>query len=159
MRDEGLPAILFVCAGNICRSPLAEGVVRARARDAGLELRLDSAGTEDYHVGQAPDRRARAVATRFGCGIDDLRARQVEVSDFQRFDLILVADRRNLAYVQRLRPPDARAEVALFAEWSGQADCSEIPDPYYAGYDAFEAVYRLLERCADGLLRRLAKPS
>jgi protein-tyrosine phosphatase len=157
---KGAPvSILFVCTGNICRSPLAEGIVRHRARQAGVALELDSAGTHDYHVGEPPDSRARAVAARNGAPIDGLRARQVHADDFHRFDLILAADRGHHAHLRRLRPPGARAELAMLAEWCGQDDCVDVPDPYYEADEAFESVYRLLDRCAEGLLRRLAKSS
>jgi protein-tyrosine phosphatase len=152
-------SILFVCTGNICRSPLAEGIVRQAAQQAGVALELDSAGTHDYHVGEPPDPRARSVAKRSGAPIDALRARQVCPEDFQRFDLILAADRGHYKHLQRLRPPGARAELALLTEWCGQDDCVDVPDPYYEADEAFESVYQLLARCADGLLRRLAKSS
>jgi protein-tyrosine phosphatase len=159
MRSGTPPSILFVCMGNICRSPLAEGIVRDRARRAGVALELDSAGTHAYHVGEPPDPRARAVARRFGCDIDGLRARQVVDDDFHRFDLILAADRSNLGLLMRRRPATASAELALLAEWCRHPACTEVPDPYYDGDEAFETVCRLLEGCADGLLRRLAKPA
>jgi protein-tyrosine phosphatase len=150
-------SILFLCTGNICRSPLAEGIVRARARQEGLALQLDSAGTHDYHVGEPADPRARAVARRFHTPIDDLRARKLRMDDFYAFDLILVADQGHLASVQRMRPHDATAEVALLAEWCGEAPGCEVPDPYYADEQAFHDVYALLQRCAEGLVRRLAR--
>jgi protein-tyrosine phosphatase len=157
MTDTARPprSILFVCTGNICRSPLAEGIVRAASQRHGLALQLDSAGTHDYHVGEPPDPRARALARRLGTPIDDLRARRLRDDDFDRFDLILVADRGHLGALRRRRPAAARAEVALLAEWCGEAEGCEVPDPYYGDDAAFEQVYRLLERCTDGLLRRL----
>jgi protein-tyrosine phosphatase len=149
-------SILFLCTGNICRSPLAEGIVRALSQRKGLSLRLDSAGTHDYHVGEPPDPRARALARRRGTPIDDLRARRLCRDDFHRFDLILVADRGHLAALKRQRPADATAELALLAEWCGEPAGCEVPDPYYGDTEGFEQVYALLERCAEGLLRRLA---
>lgn len=142
--------------GNICRSPLAEGVVRARAVASGMLLQLDSAGTSAYHGGEAPDPRARAVARRFGTPIDELRARQVVVADFLRFDLILAADRQNLAHLSRLRPMDAKAELALLLDWAGVEVGGEVPDPYYGDASDFESVYRLLDAAAQGMLKRLA---
>jgi len=144
--------VLFVCMGNICRSPLAEGLARARARDAGLDWSFDSAGIESYHVGAAPDPRARALARRRGTAIDDLRARQVCREDFERFDLILAADRRNLAALQRLGPAAGGARVALLLDWTGLEPQGEVPDPYYGGEQDFEQVYLLLERAIDALL-------
>lgn len=148
--------ILFVCMGNICRSPLAEGIVRARAASAGLSLQLDSAGTSAHHGGEAPDPRARAVARRHGTPIDDLRARQVVAADFRDFDLLLAADRQNLAHLSRLRPPGASAELALLLDWAGSEPGGEVPDPYYGDEEGFEAVYRLLDLAATGVLGRLS---
>ncbi len=156
MTDHAAPeAILFVCMGNICRSPLAEGIARAALGEAGAALRLDSAGTHDYHVGAAPDRRARAVAREFGCDIDDLRARQVADADFARFDLILAADAANLAWLERRRPARARAEVALLLPWCGEPAGCEVPDPYYGDIADFRVTARLLQGAMPGLLRRV----
>lgn len=156
MTERSAPtAILFVCMGNICRSPLAEGIARAALREAGATLRLDSAGTHDYHVGAAPDERARAVAREFGCGIDDLRARQVADADFAQFDLILAADRTNLAWLERRRPAQARAEVALLLPWCGEPAGREVPDPYYGDLAGFHHTARLLQDAMPGLLRRV----
>lgn len=154
--ESTTPSVLFVCTGNICRSPLAEGIVRAQAAARGFDLRLDSAGTHDYHVGEPPDPRARAVARARGTPIDDLRARQVTDEDFRRFDLILVADRSHLATLERRRPPGATAELALLARWCGDDRCDEVTDPYYHDEAAFIAVYDQLARLGDGLLSRLA---
>jgi len=142
--------------GNICRSPLAEGIVRARAASAGVLLQLDSAGTSAYHGGEAPDPRARAVARRHGTPIDDLRARQVVANDFRDFDLLLAADRQNLAYLEQLRPASASAELALLLDWAGTEPGGEVPDPYYGDEEGFEAVYRLLDLAARGVLGRLS---
>jgi protein-tyrosine phosphatase len=155
-REPITPSVLFVCTGNICRSPLAEGIVRAQAAARGLDLRIDSAGTHDYHVGEPPDPRARAVARARGTPIDDLRARQVSDEDFRRFDLILVADRSHLATLERRRPVDATAELALFARWCGELECDEVADPYYQDEAAFVSVYEQLTRLGEGLLSRLA---
>jgi protein-tyrosine phosphatase len=157
--SKPLPSILFVCMGNICRSPLAEGIVRAQAAALGIELGVDSAGTHAYHVGEPPDPRARAVARARGTPIDDLRARQVCRDDFHRFGLILAADRQNLAALERLRPPDATAELALLPGWCGDDDCDEVPDPYYDGEPAFTEVYLLLSRLGERLLSRLTMRS
>ena len=148
--------VLFVCMGNICRSPLAEGIARTQARAAGWELNFDSAGTEAYHVGQAPDPRARALARRRGAPIDDLRARQVRSADFTEFDLILAADRVNLRRLESLRPPDATAELALLLPWAGEATVLEVPDPYYGDADEFERVFDLIDAAMPGLLARAA---
>ncbi len=157
MAIESIESVLFVCMGNICRSPLAEGIARARLAERGLALRIDSAGTHAYHVGEPPDPRAREVARRFGTPIDDLRARQVVAEDFERFDLILVADRQNLAALQRFDPARRHAELGILPIWCGSAGCDEVPDPYYDDDRAFDHVYRLLLRCTDDLLGRLAE--
>lgn len=149
--------VLFVCMGNICRSPLAEGIARAQARDAGLALQFDSAGTHDYHVGAPPDARACALADARGTPIGDLRARQVQPIDFERFDLILAADRRNLVALQRLRPAGARAELALLLEWAGAGQGAEVPDPYYGDMRDFEAVFGQLQQAMGGLLERATR--
>ncbi|WP_459703153.1 low molecular weight protein-tyrosine-phosphatase [Stutzerimonas marianensis] len=145
--------ILFVCMGNICRSPTAEAVVRAKLDEAGLADRIliDSAGTGDWHVGKAPDPRACEAAACRGYDLSALQARQVSPDDFHQFDLILAMDHDNLARLQAQRPGDARAEVDLLLRRYG-AEVDEVPDPYYGGAEGFEYVLRLIEQAADGLL-------
>jgi protein-tyrosine phosphatase len=150
--------VLFVCLGNICRSPLAEGLARARAEAAGLDWEFDSAGTgAHYHAGAPPDPRTCASARRRGIALDELRARQVAVADFSRFDLILAADRQNLRALEAMRPARASARVALLLDWTGVQPQGEVPDPYYGDEPEFEAVCRLLERAVDALLARSAR--
>ena len=146
--------ILFVCLGNICRSPTAEAVVRAlAAREAPeLGLEVDSAGTAGYHVGEPPDPRMRAAAARRGDDLETLRARIVEPGDFERFDLILAMDRENLAVLHRRVPEQARERVRLFLEFSPQREPEEVPDPYYGGPNGFEEVLDLVEATARELL-------
>jgi protein-tyrosine phosphatase len=154
--------VLFVCLGNICRSPTAEGVLRAiAAREfTGLELQVDSAGTADYHVGEPPDRRTVAAARRRGYNLSALRARQVRAEDFSRFDYVLAMDRANLAELERQRRGSARADLRLFLEFSPDCGSAEVPDPYYGGIEDFERVLDLCEGGARGLLQRLtAGPS
>jgi protein-tyrosine phosphatase len=150
--------VLFVCLGNICRSPTAEGVLRAiAAREyPGLVLQVDSAGTADYHVGEPPDRRTIAAARRRGYDLAGLRARQVQPEDFNRFDHVLAMDRANLAALERLRPGDASARLALFLEFAPDS-VPEVPDPYYGGVEDFERVLDLCESGARGLLDNLVK--
>ena len=131
--------VLFVCLGNICRSPAAEGVVRAMAPD----WETDSAGTGDWHVGKPPYGPMQAAARARGLDIGDLRARQVEVADFDRFDLILAMDGENLSDLEAMRPEGARAELRMFAE-------SDVPDPYYTR--DFDGALDLIERAAQRLV-------
>lgn len=145
--------VLFVCLGNICRSPTAEGVFRHKLRAARLEERVqvDSAGTGDWHVGKAPDSRTRQTALRRGYDLSAQRARQVEAADFQRFDLILAMDQSNLRNLQALRPANARADLDLYLRRYELA-LDEVPDPYYGGEDGFEQVLDLIEQASDALL-------
>ena len=150
--------LLMVCLGNICRSPTAEGIVRARVTEAGLANRVtvDSAGTGDWHVDCSPDSRAIATAAGHGVDISYLRGRQLSARDFDEFDWLLCADRSNLRDVRALAPDAAaRSRVQLLLDWAGVEADAEVPDPYTGGADQFEHVWRLLERAADGVVRRL----
>lgn len=149
------PSVLLICMGNICRSPMAEGILRQRAAQSGLGLRIDSAGTHAYHVGQPPDPRARQVARKRGVVIDELRARQVEALDFQRFDHLLVADRQNLDELAR-RFPRAEQQPQRLLTFAGLEE-EDVPDPYYGGLAEFEHVFELLDRAARGLIERLRR--
>ncbi|CAD5108804.1 low molecular weight protein-tyrosine-phosphatase [Zestomonas carbonaria] len=144
--------ILFVCMGNICRSPTAEGVFRHKLEQAGLlgRVQVDSAGTGDWHVGKAPDGRSQSAAAQRGYDLSDLRARQVVAADFRRFDLILAMDHDNLARLQALQPNDG-AELDLFLRRYRLA-LDEVPDPYYGGVDGFEQVLDLIEQASEALL-------
>lgn len=146
-------SILFVCKGNICRSPLAEGIIGRALREAGLEVEVDSAGTEDYHVGEPPDPRAIAAAREVGVDIRALRARQLHRRDFERFDLVLVADRENLDAIRRRHPALAR-KPALLLDWCGM-DVAELPDPYEGDAGDFARVVESLQCAAEALIGRL----
>lgn len=151
-------AVLLVCMGNICRSPTAAGVLMTQAQRLGVakQFEFDSAGTQGSHAGEAPDRRALQAAARRGYDLSRLRARRVTVEDFLRFDLILAMDRDNLAALERLRPVDSRAELALFLSYAdGHEAPAEVPDPYYGGMEGFERVLDLCEAAARGLLQQL----
>ena len=151
-----MTSILFVCLGNICRSPRAEGVFRYRVEAMGRQdFIVDSAGCGGWHAGELPDKRSIAVAARHGTPIDDQRARQVTLEDFQRFDLILGMDRDNVRHLNRLLPRDATARVALYLE-EALGEARDVPDPYYGEMRDFEAVYRLCETASDGLLARFS---
>ena len=150
-------SVLFVCMGNICRSPTAESVFRARATRAGLadQLLIESAGIGDWHVGQPPDDRAIVHARRRGYDLSCLRARQVMREDFERFDWILAMDRRNLRDLQALRPADYAGHLGLFLDLAPEMGVREVPDPYFGGADGFETVLELTERASDALLARI----
>jgi len=150
-----MPSLLFVCLGNICRSPLMEGCVRARWQSRPGAMRIDSAGLGDWHAGEPPDARAIAVARQHGIDISGQRARMLLPADFNNFDLILCADRSNLDALRRRRPRDARAECALFLEWSGVQAQGEVPDPYTGDARDFETAFALIDRGAHGLLERI----
>ena len=149
--------ILFVCLGNICRSPTAEGVFTAvAAREApDLRVEVDSAGTASYHVGQAPDPRTRAAALRRGYDLSPLRARVVEPPDFERFDLILAMDHENLSDLKRRAPRSAHERVRLFLEFAPELGTTDVPDPYYGGPNGFEEVLDLVEAASRGLIRHV----
>ncbi|BAB51027.1 low molecular weight protein-tyrosine-phosphatase [Mesorhizobium japonicum] len=155
MSIKPINSILFVCLGNICRSPLAEGVFRTvwAERGQGRHMLLDSAATSGWEVGSAPDPRSIAVAMRHGIDISGQRARKVLREDFSRFDLILGMDRSNVADLKALAP--ARDRVHLFLEFAhGQA--RDVPDPYYDGPEAFAEVYRMIREASEALATRLA---
>lgn len=146
-------SVLFVCLGNICRSPSAEGVFRHLVAEQGMidNVRIDSCGTGNWHIGKAPDARAIAAAERRGIAIDDLRARQFRAEDLDSFDYILVMDRQNLADIREIWHQNGGTEPRLFLEF-GQADLAEVPDPYFGGEDGFEHVLDLIQEASQGLL-------
>lgn len=149
--------LLVVCLGNICRSPVAEGVLRARIQASSLagRVELDSAGTGDWHVGDPPDRRSIANAAGHGIDISGLRARQLAAADYRRFDWLLCADKANLREVRARAPKAAHARSALLLDWCNTVTDGEVPDPYTGGPAQFEHVFQLLDRAADGAIARL----
>ena len=151
-----MTTVLFVCLGNICRSPLAEGLLRHQAHKAGLDhlFDIDSAGCGGWHAGDPPDKRSIAAAARYGVAIHDQQARQIRLEDFERFDLILGLDRDNVAHLKAMRPDDARGRVALYLE-EALGLRQDVPDPYYGTPRDFEAVFKLCEKASAGLLNRL----
>jgi protein-tyrosine phosphatase len=153
--------VLFVCMGNICRSPTAEGVFRTLAERAGWarRLRIDSAGTHDFHVGEAPDPRAIASAERRGYDIRKLRARQVAPRDFTRFDWILAMDQTNLRRLKELQPNDFDGQIGLLLDVAPKLGMRDVPDPYYGGPDAFERMLDLVEPATEALLARVIEAS
>jgi protein-tyrosine phosphatase len=152
---ETLPVrVLMVCLGNICRSPMAQGALEAAARDAGLAVVVDSAGTSDWHVGDLPDARSMAAAARRGYDITGQRARGVAVEDFHTFDHILAMDAANLRRLREMRPEGARARVLRLLDLAGGGD---VPDPYYDEADAFERALDLIETGVAALLDDLRR--
>lgn len=147
--------VLFVCLGNICRSPLAEGVMRHLADQAGIALEVASAGTGGWHVGEAPDRRSHEVARRHGVSLDGQRARKIEREDFSRFDLIVAMDAENMADLEALRPKRSEARLARLRDWDPLGG-GDVPDPYYGGEQGFEDVYAMVERSCGALLGELS---
>ena len=155
MKLSPLNSILFVCLGNICRSPLAEGVFRSvlATEGKGDGILIDSAGTNGYHTGESPDERSIAVASRHGIDISFQRCRQLTADDFTRFDLIVGMDRENIATIKARRPSLATAEVGMFFELA-LGDFVQIPDPYYGTSVDFERVYRMILAASKGLSAR-----
>lgn len=149
--------VLFVCMGNICRSPTAEAVFRHRVEKAGMadSIQIDSAGTHDYHIGAAPDVRTLNAAKRRGYDMSQLHGRQVEADDFARFDYVLAMDEANLSILQCLRPCDAQSHLGLFLEFAEHHAEREVPDPYYGGAQGFEHVLDLVEDASNGLLKHI----
>ena len=146
-------SVLFVCTGNICRSPTAEAVLRHLAAKEGIELHIASAGIGDWHVGAAPDDRAQHHARKRGYDLSALRARQVTPRDFDEFDLVLAMDRGHLRALERMAPPALRHKLRLFV--AGR----DVPDPYYGGAEGFEQVLDLVEAACRDLLRELKRPT
>lgn len=150
-------AVLFVCLGNICRSPTAEGVFRAVVAQAGLaqRIRTDSAGLGNSHVGSPPDPRAIQAARRRGYDLTSLRGRQVEIADFSRFGWILAMDEANLRALDRIRPPDYGGHLGLLLDFAPELGVREVPDPYYGAPGGFDRVLDLIETSTRALLARL----
>ncbi|TOG66934.1 low molecular weight protein-tyrosine-phosphatase [Vibrio parahaemolyticus] len=146
--------ILVVCMGNICRSPTGEAVLRAKAKELGVDVDIDSAGTIGYHTGNTPDSRAMAAGKQRGYSFKGMRARQVSVQDFEDFDLVLATDKANLADLLDICPAEHRHKVSLFLSHSNSS-YDEIPDPYYGGDDGFELVLDLIEEASVAVLQKL----
>ncbi|MFN3989410.1 MAG: low molecular weight protein-tyrosine-phosphatase [Erythrobacter sp.] len=149
-------AVLFVCLGNICRSPMAEGAFRQAAARHAIACTVDSAGTAAYHVGEPPDPRASAAAAAHGVMIGGQRARQIEPQDFRRFSHIIALDKANLAGIMARRPRDGSAQVSLLLDWLDGHQGAGVPDPYYGDEADFLAAWDLIARATDALASRLA---
>ena len=148
--------ILMVCLGNICRSPMADGIMRSKVEQYGLEVEIDSAGTSDYHIGEGPDERATANMAQNGLDISMLRARQFEVSDYDSFDLIYVMDESNYKNVIALaRNEEDKKKVDLFMNLSHPGENINVPDPYFGGEAGFQHVYEMLSQSAEILIQKI----
>ena len=159
MPDRGV-SVLFVCTGNICRSPTAEAIFRKLADDAGLggAIRADSAGTHAYHVGEPPDPRAQAAAAKRGYDLSGLRARKVERDDFDRFDVILAMDREHHIILESMAPRPSGHKLRLMMSYANRFAEKDVPDPYHGGPQGFERVLDMLEDASRGLLESLRRP-
>ena len=151
--------VLFVCMGNICRSPTAQGVFRKLLQAQGLEatIEIDSAGTHAYHAGEPPDRRAQETAARRGIDLSDLRARRVGPEDFEYFDYVLVMDQENYHSLSALCPPHHQRKLMLFMDFAPHLRSREVPDPYYGAAGGFEQVFDMVEAAAEGLLEDIRR--
>lgn len=149
--------ILFVCMGNICRSPTAHGVFRSLVAREGLaqQVHIDSAGTHAYHVGNSPDRRAQETAARRGIDLSDLQARHVEPEDFDAFDYVVAMDQDNYMSLSEICPDEHVNKIHMFMDFAPQMRTREVPDPYYGGGAGFERVFDLVEAAAEGLLEEI----
>ena len=153
--------VLFVCLGNICRSPTAHAMFEHLVQEAGLSSRIevDSAGTGDWHIGHPPDKRATATAKARGIDMTHLRARQFCREDFLEFDYVLAMDNSNLSDMRALEPAEHQAHVGLFLDFASRFSEREVPDPYYGGDDGFEHVFDLVEDASRGLLKKIQEAS
>ncbi|MXO64483.1 low molecular weight protein-tyrosine-phosphatase [Altericroceibacterium endophyticum] len=149
--------VLFVCLGNICRSPLAEGAMREAAERAGLDIKVDSCGTGNWHIGEAPDIRARSIARRKGVDLDMLRGRQLAAEDYTRFDYIFALDHDNLEVIRDRCPADSTAEISLLMDVVPGHEGEPVADPYFGGDEGFEVTWSDVSKAANALVERFSK--
>jgi protein-tyrosine phosphatase len=157
MKESGSISVLFVCMGNICRSPTAHGIFRRLVEQEGLEdhILIDSAGTHAYHIGKPPDERAQATALKRGFDLSDLRARQAAAADFEEYDYVLAMDRENHEILASLCPAGYEERLSLFLDYAPDLGIEEVPDPYWGGEQGFEQVFDMLEAASLGLLEEI----
>ena len=159
MSYKPVVSVLFVCMGNICRSPTAEGVFRHKVKQAGLEdrIHIDSAGTIAYHVGHPPDSRAQKAAQRRGIDLSSQQARKVSSADFEEFDFVIAMDSDNHVDLDEICPPGYQNRLYMFMDFARGTDISDVPDPYYGGSRGFETVLDLVEQASEGLLQHMIR--
>ncbi|MBO1256190.1 low molecular weight phosphotyrosine protein phosphatase [Alteromonas sp. 5E99-2] len=150
------PSVLFVCLGNICRSPTAEAVFRHKAKEAGLDIEIDSAGTHGYHIGKAPDKRSQDVGKARGYSFKGVKCRRVDGSDFEKFDYILAMDDSNHEKLLEKSESEFHNKIMHLLDFTAHED-KEVPDPYYGGLKGFELVLDLIEEASDGLIKTIQK--
>ncbi|WDE02893.1 low molecular weight phosphotyrosine protein phosphatase [Thalassomonas viridans] len=155
MNYNEIKSVLFVCMGNICRSPSAEAVFKHKIRTLGKSLVVDSAGTVGAHAREKPDQRAQKAGKLRGYSFDKMRARKVTEQDFENFDLVLAMDKQNVAALERMAPRHLHHKIQLFLDYAENYNESEVPDPYYGGARGFQFVLDLVEDASDGLLMRM----
>ncbi|MFD2166656.1 low molecular weight protein-tyrosine-phosphatase [Thalassotalea euphylliae] len=152
---HSVKSILFVCMGNICRSPTAEAVFRKKAQEKGVSLEIDSAGTTGAHVREKPDHRSQKAGAARGYSFDGIKSRKVTERDFSHFDLILAMDNYNVSELEKVAPEEYKHKIALFLDFASNYDEKEVPDPYYGGAGGFKYVLDLVEDASDGLIQKL----
>ncbi len=159
MSDIKTVSVVFVCMGNICRSPTAEGVFRHVVKANNLQdvIKIDSAGTHAYHIGESPDSRSQATAKSRGVDLSAQRARKAESNDFERFDYVIAMDRSNYENLKVLATPEQQKRLHLFMDFTSDWDNSEVPDPYYGAGDGFTTVFNMVQSASEGLLERIVK--
>jgi len=153
-----IPKVLFVCLGNICRSPTAEAVFRARANAAGLDVHVESAGTSGWHINESPDPRSREAGEERGYSFAGQASRKVTSSDFGKFDYILAMDQKNMQALKDICPESYASKISLFLDYAPDISVREVPDPYYGGADGFDLVLNLIETASDGLIAAIRSP-
>ena len=155
MNYNEISSVLFICMGNICRSPTAEAVFRKKAQDAGLSIKIDSAGTIGAHAKEQPDHRAQKVGEEAGYSFKGLKARKVTVDDFARFDLVLAMDEKNRSDLVAIAPAEHQEKIQLFLQHAENFDDMEVPDPYYGGAGGFRLVLSMAEDASEGLINKM----
>jgi len=157
--SEQKVSVVFVCMGNICRSPTAEGVFRHVVKQRNMQdvISIDSAGTHAYHIGESPDSRSQATAKSRGVDLSAQRARKVEENDFERFDYVIAMDRSNYENLKQLATPEQQEKLHLFMDFTNDWDNAEVPDPYYGGGDGFTNVFDMVQSASEGLLDHIIK--